>query len=174
MSLNASCSPFLSFDLCFLGTEVPGGDRIGSVPHIIFLSRGTPRANIRAFLRVAQGRVLTFYRNMHPAHFAPTWWEEGLQSIKGQTFDHPSYQKRADRTAWQEDKHYASIILRSPSIIFRFHLEPLHIQTLLVVASIVTEKDLSEDDAHKMQDIFLALNDCFLYLCVCVECSKLC
>lgn len=144
--------------MCFLfplsATEVPGGNRPGSIRSTIFLSRRTPQANIRAFHSVARDRMFTFNWNMRPPHFAPICWEKGLRSLEGKTLDHPSYQQRGGRTAWQDDRHYtAAVQLQWPiPVIFHFCLEPPAIQTLLVVAAIVTKRDLF-DDAHKMQDI---------------------
>lgn len=138
----------------FLVTEVPGGDGPGPVLHNIFLSWRTPQANVRTFHPMAGRWVLTFDWDLHPAHVAPLCWEEGLRSIEGQTVDHPSYQQCGGRTAWQDDGYYTASVRRwSPiPIILRLPLEPLAIQTLLVVVAIVTKKDLF-DDAHKMQDI---------------------
>lgn len=120
-----------------------------------------------------QGCLFTFHRDLHPADFAPASCEEGLRSIEGQTLDHPSCgQQGRGGTVRQDDRHYTAAVQQRLSvlIISCLYLEPFASQTLPVVVSIVTKKGLF-DDAHKMQDISLALNVClfvFSYICLSV------
>lgn len=138
--VKASC--IANLPPCFFGTEVPGGDGPGPILQTTFLSRRTPQPNVRPFHSMARGWVLSFHRNVRPAHFAPLCWEEGLRSIEGQTLDHPSYQQRGERTAWKDDRHYTAAVQQWSSIpiILHFCLEPLAVQTLLVVVAIVSKK----------------------------------
>lgn len=172
-SVKASC--IANLPPCFLGTEVPGGDRPGPIFQTSFLSWRTPQPNVRTFHSMAQGWVPTFHRNLHPAHFAPLCWEEGLWPIESQTLDHPSYQQWGDRTPWKDVGHYTATVKQWFSIpmVLHFCLGPLAVQTLLVVVAIVSKKR-SFDHAHKMQDtswhwMFL-FSFCFvfLYLCLCI------
>lgn len=172
VSVKASCIANLL--PCFFGTEVPGGDGPGPILQTTFLSRRTPQPNVRPFRSMARGWVLSFHRNVRPAHFAPLGWEEGLRSIEGQTLDHPSYQQRGERTAWKDDRHYTAAVQQWSSIpiILHFCLEPLAVQTLLVVVAIVSKK--------KKKRVFLIMHTkcktfpgteclflfCFFYICV--------
>lgn len=149
---------------------VSGGDRPGPFPHVVHLSWRAPQTNIRTFRQVAWCCMLTFGWNMRPAHFAPSCCEEGLWPVEGPTLDHPSYQQRGGGRARQDGRHYTAAVQWWSALLILLHLEPFATQTLLVAAAIATEKKGSfrwcTQNARHFH--FLALNDCFLYLCPCL------
>lgn len=172
VSLKTSC--ITNFLPCFLGTEVPGGDGPGPILQTTFLSWRTPQSNVRTFQSMAQGWVLTFHRNLHPAHFAPLCWEEGLRSIEGQTLDHPSYRQWGERTTWKDNRQYTAAVQQWFSIpmVLHFCLEPLAVQTLLVVVAIVRKKRFFRSCTQNARH-FLALNVCFFLIFVSLYFSAL-
>lgn len=156
-----------SLSLPFPVTEVPGGDGSGPVLHIIFLSWRAPQPNVRTFRSMAQGWMWAFHWNLHPTHFAHTCWEEGLRSIEGQTLDRPSDQQRGGRRARQDDRHYTAAVQPRISIpIIRVSLEPLAIETLLVVVAIVTKKRVFFKMHTKCKIISWHWMFVFLYVCL--------
>lgn len=146
--------------IVWFSTEVPGGDGSHPVPHHIFPSGGTPEADVRTFWAMASDGVLAFHRFLPPADVAPAGSKEGLQSVQGQTPNHPGPQRQTGRTTWQDDGRCSTVILwtLSNGFLFRLCLEPFGIWTLLVVDVIATFSFFFPTDAHIMQKHFLALN----------------
>lgn len=174
-----SLSVFWTPLVFFFGTEVPGRDRLGPVPQTTIVSWSAPQLNIRTSHSIAAGCMLTFRPKLSPAHLASLHREEGLWSFEDETLDHPSHPQRGERTAWKDDRHYAAAVQQCSSahFILHFSLEPLAVQTLLVVLAIDDIKGSFWWCTQNARHFFLALNvyGLFVFFFPFVSsCSKLC
>lgn len=161
---------FLNTSCVFLGTEVPGRDRLGPVPQTTIVSWSAPQLDIRTSHSIAAGCMLTCRRKLSPAHLASLHREKGLWSFEDETLDHPSHQQRGERTAWKDDRHYAVQQRSSAHFILHFSLEPLAVQTLLVVLAIDDIKESFWWSTQNARHFFLALNvyGLFVFFSLCV------
>lgn len=128
--------------------EVPGGDGPGSVSQTALLSRGAPRANVRTFLPVAQGRMHAVHQHLPFALLAPLCGEEGLRSVEGQTFDHSRSQRRGKGTVRKDSRHDTAQ-QRCPHLdTSPLGVEPLAVGTLQMVVALVSKNMVFFDQAQ--------------------------